>query len=136
VLEGGVELRTAFRLALEAAGDDDRVALVVVVLGLGRELLEVLADRGEDLLADALRAGEGPGRGVAAARLDPLDLGGEPLEDTVGIAAVERLVGAADGLHILFRHMPLLCRTLGQSTLCRADRSEQGRVSPRGLRVS
>src|SRR5262245_57936361 len=103
-LEGGVELRAALRLALEAAGDDDRVALIVVVLRLGRELVEVLPDGREHLVAHALRAVEGPRGCVAAAWLDPDDLRVEPLQHSLGVAAVEGVVTAADRLHVLFRH--------------------------------
>src|SRR4029079_8720287 len=59
VLEGGVELGAALRPALEAAGDDDPVSLIVEILRLGRELLEVLRHRAEHIVADALRTVEG-----------------------------------------------------------------------------
>src|SRR3954452_14057911 len=104
MLEGGVELLAVLRLALEPAGDDDRVALVVVVVRLGAELVEVLRDGTEHVLADALRTVERPGRRVAAARLDPGHLSVEPLQHSAGVAAVELAVCASNGLHILFRH--------------------------------
>src|SRR6266513_775874 len=81
VLEGGVQLRATLVLALEAAGDDDRVATVVEVLRLGRELVELLRNRREHLFTDALLIRERAGRGVAA---------------------VESVVSAANRLHVLF----------------------------------
>src|SRR4051812_4160004 len=104
VLEGRVEVLSALRLAREAAGDDDRVSLVVVVVRLGTELVELLRDGAEHVIADALRSVKGSGRRVAAARLGPVDLRVEPLQHSAGVATVEGVVSAANCVHVLFRH--------------------------------
>src|SRR6476620_6308866 len=104
MFKGGIEVLAVLRLALEAAGDDDSVALVLVVVRLGAELVEVLRDGAEHVLAHALRTIERPGRRVAAARLDPGHLSVEPLQHSAWVAAVELAVCASNGLHILFRH--------------------------------
>src|SRR5918996_4597910 len=101
--ERRVELGSALVLALEAAGYDDRVSLVVEVLRIRPELVEVLRHGGEDILPDALRAPEGPTRGVAASRFDPLDVIGQDREHPPGGPGVEVLVAAANGLHVLLR---------------------------------
>src|SRR2546423_615051 len=108
MLESDIELAAALVLACEAAAGDDAIALIAELARRDVVLLEVILDRREHLARHRVAAVVGARRRVASAGLVPLDLRVEGLEDGGDIALGERVVGAANHLHILLGHTSLL----------------------------
>ena len=94
--------------------------------GSARELVEVLRDRAEHVVADALRTVECAGGALPPPGSIHYDVLDEDLQHPLRVAAVELVVGAANRLHILFRHgfSSPLCAPA--PTLCRSGRGVQG----------
>ena len=100
----GPELVAGLGLAAEGPDHDKVLAGVDERIRLGLELIEILGDRREDVVGDALSTTEGTLGSASAAWLVPLDLRIEGLQDCGNVSAVERLIGVAHGADVLLGH--------------------------------
>src|SRR4051794_31200131 len=99
-----LQLAASLGLATKVADHNDVVARVDEGIGLGLELIEVLRDRREDIVGDALGAAKRALGSASAARLVPLDSWIESFQNCRNVRAVERLVGVAHGVDVLLGH--------------------------------